>query len=72
MCPWKTSMNSNVDRTYNVKVTETPTEKSVARKPKKQRERFLFLVGASPFISLAFFGNSDAVLQNTSGPSSCG
>jgi RND family efflux transporter MFP subunit len=49
-------MSPNVDRTYNLKVTETPTEKSVARKPKKQRERFLFLVGAVVFIALAFLG----------------
>ena len=49
-------MNSNVDSPYNLKVTETPTEKSVARKPKKQRERFLFLLGAVVFIALAFLG----------------
>src|ERR1700736_6547457 len=53
---WRASMSPNVDRTYNLKVTETPTEKSVARKPKKQRERFLFLVGAAFFIALAFLG----------------
>ena len=49
-------MSPNVDSPYNLKVTETPTEKSVARKPKKQRKRFLFLVGAVVFIALAFLG----------------
>src|ERR1700736_2122733 len=49
-------MNSNVDSPYNLELTETPTEKSVARKPKKQRKRFLFLVGGVVFIALAFLG----------------
>jgi len=64
-------MNSNVDRTYNVKVTETPTRISYQKTQEAKRE--IPLPGGSiAFISLAFFGNSDAVLQNASGPSSCG
>jgi len=49
-------MNSNVDSTYNLEPTGTPTEKSVAGKPRKQRKRFLLLVGAVAFIALAFVG----------------
>jgi RND family efflux transporter MFP subunit len=49
-------MSLDLDKTYNLKVTETLTEKSVARKPKKQRKRFLFLVGAIAFIALALLG----------------
>src|SRR4029077_825947 len=45
-------MNSNVDSTYNLELTGTATEKSVAGKPKKQRKRFLLLVGAVAFIGL--------------------
>jgi len=45
-------MNSNVDSTYSLELTGTSTEKSVARKPKKQRKRFLWLVGAVAFIAL--------------------
>ena len=49
-------MNSNVDSIYDLELTGTPTEKSVARKPKKQRKRFLLLVGAIAFIALPFLG----------------
>jgi RND family efflux transporter MFP subunit len=49
-------MNSNVDSIYDLELTGTPTEKSVARKPKKQRKRFLLLVGAVAFIALPFLG----------------
>jgi multidrug efflux pump subunit AcrA (membrane-fusion protein) len=45
-------MNSNVDSTYSLELTGTSAEKSVARKPKKQRKRFLWLVGAVAFIAL--------------------
>src|SRR6266481_6389351 len=49
-------MNSNVDSTYSLELTGTSTEKSVARKPKKQRKRFLWLVGAVAFIALPLLG----------------
>jgi RND family efflux transporter MFP subunit len=45
-------MNVDVDTTCDV--TESPTEKSVIRKPKKQRGKFLFLLGAIAFVMLAF------------------
>jgi multidrug efflux pump subunit AcrA (membrane-fusion protein) len=45
-------MNSNLDSTYNLELTGTATEKSVVGKPKKQRKRFLLLVGAVAFTGL--------------------
>jgi RND family efflux transporter MFP subunit len=49
-------MNSNVDSIYDLQLTETPIEKSVAGKPKKQRKRLLSLVGAVALVALAFLG----------------
>jgi RND family efflux transporter MFP subunit len=49
-------MNSNLDSIYDVQLTETPIEKSVAGKPKKQRKRLLSLVGAVALVALAFLG----------------
>jgi len=49
-------MNSNLDSIYDVQLTETPIEKSVAGKPKKQRKRLLSLVGAVGLVALAFLG----------------
>ena len=46
-------MNSNLDSIYDVQLTETPIEKSVAGKPKKQRKRLLPLVGAVALVALA-------------------
>ena len=43
-------MNSNVDTTYNEKVTEILTEESIARKPGKQKKGALFLVVAAALI----------------------
>src|SRR3984893_9757493 len=43
-------MNSDVDKTDNEKATETVTEESVARKPRKRKKRFLFLVIAAILI----------------------
>jgi len=43
-------MNSDVDATNNEKATETLTEKSVARKPRMRKKRFLFLVIVAIFI----------------------
>ena len=48
-------MNSDVDTTPNDKATETTTEESVARKPRKKKNRFLFLgVAAILIIALVF------------------
>src|SRR6516162_353978 len=49
-------MNSNLDSIYDVQLTETPIEKSVAGKTKKQRKRLLSLVGAVALVALAFLG----------------
>src|ERR1700745_418629 len=49
-------MNSNVDTICDLQLTETPIEKSVAGKPKKQRKRLLSLVGAVALVALAFLG----------------
>jgi RND family efflux transporter MFP subunit len=47
-------MNSDLDTIYNEKATETVTEESVVRKPRKQNRRFLFLVVAAALIALGF------------------
>jgi len=49
-------MNSNLDSIYDLQLTETPIEKSVAPKPKKQRKRLLSLVGVVALVALAFLG----------------
>src|SRR6201982_1997914 len=49
-------MNSNVDTICDLQLTETPIEKSVAGKPKKQRKRLLSLVGAVALVALALLG----------------
>ena len=46
-------MNSNVDSIYDLQLTETPIEKSVAPKPRKQRKRLLSPVGAVALVALA-------------------
>src|ERR1700731_776315 len=48
-------MNSDVDKTGNEKATETVTEELVARKPRKRKKRFLFLVIAAILIVVLGF-----------------
>jgi RND family efflux transporter MFP subunit len=50
-------MNSDVETTYDDKVAETLTEEPVARKPRKQKKRFLFLaIEAILIVALGFLG----------------
>jgi RND family efflux transporter MFP subunit len=49
-------MNSNLDTICDLQLTETPIEKSVAGKPKKQRKRLLSLVAAVALVALALLG----------------